>query len=54
MNIRTDSEGNILAWGEASELPGSEPYAGDVPADFAENANAYKMEGGEIVEKPVE
>lgn len=56
MNVRTNAEGVIIAYGDAEALPGSTPVPEDatIPEDFSSAfaGGKYKLEDGEIVQNP--
>ncbi|MDX1951511.1 MAG: hypothetical protein SFY81_04965 [Verrucomicrobiota bacterium] len=52
--IRTDAEGNILAWGDPNEVRNGTNYSGTLPDDFTATASLgkYQFDGEAIHEVP--
>lgn len=49
MNIKFDDNGNVLGFVELGGMDGAIEYNGDIPDDFRENCQFYRLVDGRLV-----
>ena len=49
MKIKFDDNGNVLGFVELGGMPGAIEYNGDIPDDFRENCQFYRLVEGRLV-----